>query len=166
MNQECTVVFWDVQHGHSTYIKTPNNRHIVIDLGTGDYSGRDLTFSPLSHLKYGYGVNKLDFVVITHPHLDHIDDILNFDLLEPKVLHIPRRLSNEEVMSGVQDKDKQKFQKYCEINDRYSSPISEESEDNPSNSQYWGGLKIKIFDPIIADHLNINNNSYPLAELN
>ena len=38
MNKECTVIFWDVQHGHSTYIKTPNNRHIVIDLGTGDYS--------------------------------------------------------------------------------------------------------------------------------
>ena len=42
MAQDCTVVFWDVQHGHSTYIRTPNDRHIVVDLGTGDYSGKNV----------------------------------------------------------------------------------------------------------------------------
>jgi len=52
MGQECTVVFWDVQHGHATYIKTPNNRHIIVDLGTGDYSGNNLEFSPLRQLRY------------------------------------------------------------------------------------------------------------------
>ncbi|UOY05774.1 MBL fold metallo-hydrolase [Muricauda sp. SCSIO 64092] len=103
MANECTIVFWDVQHGHSTYIRTPNDRHIVVDLGTGDHSGNDLEFSPLRHLRYNYRVNQLDYVVITHPHLDHIDDILNFDLLSPKVLHRPRQLTNDEVMDGIRD---------------------------------------------------------------
>lgn len=52
MNSHVEMVFWDVQHGHATYIKTPNNKHIVIDLGIGDYSGNDSTFSPLKQLKY------------------------------------------------------------------------------------------------------------------
>lgn len=98
MNGKVEMVFWDVQHGHATYIKTPNNRHIVIDLGTGDYSGGNTAFSPLMHLKNNYSVDQLDYVVITHPHLDHIDDILNFDLLNPKVLSRPKELTNEEVM--------------------------------------------------------------------
>jgi competence protein ComEC len=159
MTRDCTVVFWDVQHGHSTYIQTPNNRHIVVDLGTGDYSGKNLEFSPLKHLKYKCGVKQLDYVIITHPHLDHIDDILNFDLLSPKVFHSPRHLSNTEVMEGVQEKDRKKFEKYCEINNRYNSPIAPDSINNTSKPENWGGLKIQSFTPTTCDHNNFNNHS-------
>jgi beta-lactamase superfamily II metal-dependent hydrolase len=159
MSKECTVVFWDVQHGHSTYIKTPNNRHIVIDLGTGDYFGNNLEFSPLKHLKNNYNVKQLDYVIITHPHLDHIDDILNFDLLDPKVFRRPKHLTNKEVMEGVQDKDKPKFKKYCEINNRYSSPVSSDSSDSASNPDNWGGLNIQSFTPSSCNHNNYNNHS-------
>jgi beta-lactamase superfamily II metal-dependent hydrolase len=159
MANECTVVFWDVQHGHSTYIKTPNNRHIVVDLGTGDYSGNDLEFSPLRHLKYTYKVNQLDYVIITHPHLDHIDDILNFDLLSPKVLNRPKQITNREVMEGVREKDKAKFAKYCEINDRYKTPIDPYGSDHPSNPDNWGGLKIASFTPKNCNNNNFNNHS-------
>jgi competence protein ComEC len=159
MAQDCTVVFWDVQHGHSTYIKTPNDRHIVVDLGTGDYSGKNIEFSPLNHLKNNYRVQRLDYVVITHPHLDHIDDILNFDSLDPKVFHRPKQLTNEEVMEGFQDKDRKKFEKYCEINNRYNSPIEADSVNNTSNPENWGGLKIVSFSPTACDHKNFNNHS-------
>ena len=157
--RECTVLFWDVQHGHATYIKTPNNRHIVVDLGTGDYSGNNLEFSPLLHLKNNYGIKQLDYVIITHPHLDHIDDILNFDLLSPKILNRPKQLNNEEVMEGVQEKDREKFEKYCEINNRYNTSISEDSYDNTRNPDNWGGLKIITFTPTSCNHSNFNNHS-------
>ena len=78
-------VFWDVQHGSASYIKTPNGRHMVIDLGTGSYS-ENKEFSPLTHLKNKYGVRQLDYAVITHPHRDHIDDIFSFGGLSPKTL--------------------------------------------------------------------------------
>lgn len=159
MAQDCTVVFWDVQHGHSAYIKTPNNRHIVVDLGTGDYSGNNIEFSPLRHLKYNYGVNQLDYVIVTHPHLDHIDDILNFDLMNPKIFHRPKHLTNEEVMDGVQEKDREKFERYCEINNRYNSPIDPNEEDNTSKPENWGGLKIQSFTPSSCNHNNFNNHS-------
>jgi beta-lactamase superfamily II metal-dependent hydrolase len=159
MANRCEVVFWDVQHGHMTYIKTPNNRHIVIDLGTGDYSKGKEEFSPLLHLKNKYGVNQLDYVTITHPHLDHIDDILNFDELSPKVFHRPKHLTNDEVMERVIDKHKDKFEKYCEINDRYSSPISDDSSDRISNPENWGGLIVKSFTPSSCNHDNFNNHS-------
>ena len=144
LNRQVEVVFWDVQHGHSTYIKTPNNRHIVIDLGTGDYSNSENTFSPLRYLKYKYHVQQLDCVIITHPHLDHIDDILNFEMLSPKVFIRPKHITNAEVMKDVKDSDRPKFEKYCEINDRYNSPISAESLNNIYIPENWGGLKLSL----------------------
>ncbi len=159
MENKCEVVFWDVQHGHMTYIKTPNNRHIVIDLGTGDYSKGEEGFSPLLHLKNEYGVTQLDCVMITHPHLDHIDDILNFEALSPKVFLRPKHLTNDEVMEHVFDKHLEKFEKYCEINDRYSLPISNDSPDKISNPENWGGLMVKSFTPSVCNHNNFNNHS-------
>lgn len=158
MNEHVELVFWDVQHGHAAYIKSPNNRHIAIDLGTGDYSGKNLEFSPLKHLKYKYGVNQLDYVVITHPHLDHIDDILNFDLLSPKVFCRPRHLTNAEVMKGVREQDKEKFAKYCEINDRYVTNIDGGPND-PTIASNYGNMAISVFHSTSCPHDNFNNHS-------
>jgi len=158
MSSQVEMVFWDVQHGHSTYIKSPNNRHIAIDLGIGDYSGSNTEFSPLRHLKYNYRVNQLDYVIVTHPHLDHIDDILNFDLLDPKVFHRPKQLTNQEVMEGVRQQDKTKYEKYCEINNRYNNPIGGGAND-PDNSDNFGGMKIMSFVPLTCSHDNFNNHS-------
>ena len=98
------LVIWDVQHGSSAYLKTPNKKHIVIDLGTGDLSNDVVTFSPLLHLKNKYNVEQLDEVIITHPHTDHIDDIMNLDALSPKTLIRPKHLSKEDIL-----KSKSKF---------------------------------------------------------
>jgi competence protein ComEC len=62
-------------------------------------------------------------------------------------------------MEGVQYNDLPKFKKYCEINDRYNETISEDSLDNTSNSDNWGGLKIQTFSPQNCTHDNFNNHS-------
>lgn len=152
------IVFWDVQHGHSTYIKSPNGRHIIIDLGIGKYTETNHEFSPLRHLRYNYNVTSVDYLVITHPHLDHIDDILNFDLVSPKVLNRPRQLTNEEVMDGVRESDREKFEKYCEINNRYNTNI-EGGTDDPDNPDNYGAMKIITFNPLTCSHDNFNNHS-------
>jgi len=159
MNNQVEMVFWDVQHGHATYIKSPNGRYIVIDLGTGQYSNNNKTFSPLKHLKYNYGIHQLDCVIITHPHLDHIDDIMQFDSLYPKTLWRPISISNYEVMKDVKpnDNNRDKFIKYCEINDRYNEPIS--ANDNFNDSNIWGGLQITCFQAVNCSHDNFNNFS-------
>lgn len=158
-NSFVEMVFWDVQHGHATYIKSPNNKHIVVDLGIGSYDDNNTAFSPLLHLKNNYNVNQLDFVIITHPHLDHIDDILNFDALNPKVLLRPHHLKNEEVYhDALRDRDKPKFEKYVEINNRYNQPILETDPAfvNPTN---YGGLQIQRFLPTGCPRDNFNNHS-------
>lgn len=159
MSNSLDIVFWDVQHGHSTYLKTPNGRHILIDLGIGSYDDNNTLFSPIKHLRENYGMTRCDYVGVTHPHLDHIDDILNFDLVNPKVFCRPRQITNAEVMEGVRDQDRPKFEKYCQINDLYNGTMTDDNPDNISNENNWGGVKVKVFNPYSCDKKNFNNHS-------
>ena len=123
------VVFWDVQHGHATYIKSPNDRHIVVDLGIGDYSEKNSCFSPLQHIRYEYGVTQI--------------------LLRPYI-------SKEMLMAGCRDQDKPKLEKYWEIHNRYNQPIS--TSNDPNNLENYGGLIIRSFVPNYIG-TNLNNYS-------
>ena len=155
----CEIIFWDVQHGHAAYIKTPNNRHLVIDLGTGSYGFHSYgdEFSPLLCIKEKFGVNKLDCVVVTHPHKDHIDDILNFEKLSPRIFKRPRHLSHENIEKDVREQDKDKFQKYVDLDNRYVHTVSDSNIlSKPDN---YGGLEIDFFTPKSCPQENLNNQS-------
>lgn len=150
-------VFWDVQHGSAAYIRTPNGKHIVVDLGTGSYGDSDSDFSPLLHLRDEWHVQRLDGVIITHPHRDHLDDILNFDKLSPRVLIRPRHLSEEDIRSGNRKQDKEVIDKYLEINKGYKAPVA--PNESPFNSDNNGGVEIQIFTPTECATSNLNNHS-------
>jgi len=158
MNNQVELVFWDVQHGLATFIRTPNNRTVEIDMGTGDYSGKNLSFSPLLYLRRNYALTQIDYLVVTHPHLDHIDDILNIDLFSPKVFHRPRQLTNAEVMKDVRQQDRAKFQKYCDLNTHYDGDLAGTSND-PGNAENYGGMKMTFFSSPYCPHDNFNNHS-------
>jgi len=153
-------VFWDVQHGSATYIAAPNGQHIVIDLGTWTYGNPNLKFSPLLYLKQKYGVKRLDGVIITHPHCDHLDDIFNFDELSPSVLVRPSHLNKDHITTGDykgNEKVINIINKYLEINERYSSPI--DPRDNPFDAQNNGGVEIQYFVSESCATSNLNNHS-------
>ncbi|MFW6129473.1 MAG: ComEC/Rec2 family competence protein [Candidatus Aminicenantaceae bacterium] len=151
------IVIWDVQHGNGIFIKTPNGTYAVKDLGSGSYSSGKGDFSPLLHIKEKYGIERLDYVIISHPHKDHISDIMNFDDLSPRVLCRPKHLTKDDVMRDVLDKDKPLFEKYFEINQKYSEPIS--PEENPKLPRNNGGVEILNFHPKSCEKSNINNHS-------
>ncbi|NLC93887.1 MAG: MBL fold metallo-hydrolase [Treponema sp.] len=156
------IVFWDVQHGHAAYIKTPNGKSIAIDLGTGSNSEGD-NFSPLKHLRTKYKVLNLDYVIITHPHLDHISDILEFDALNPTTLLTPRKFDREDIIDKAKESDKPKYEKYFEICDRYTVDVKTTDSNYKGNPDNWGGVVIKTFSPKFTDEKNINNYSIVTA---
>ncbi len=65
-NGEISVHYIDVGQGDSTLILTPEGKSMLIDTGTPD--SRSLLLEYLSE----HGVKELEYLVLTHPHSDHI----------------------------------------------------------------------------------------------
>lgn len=145
------ITIWDVQHGSAAYIRTPNNRHIVVDLGD---NGDD--FSPLRTL-YGRGVRQLDAVVITHPHRDHMDDLATFPLLAPQSLWTPRHLSEADIRKGNRAADLQVVTRYLAVRQDYSFPLVPTK--NLTVPAHFGGAIFQVFTPRFCDTNNLNNHS-------
>ena len=71
-----TVTFFDVGQGDAALLQTPNNNHILIDAGVwspGYNSGKSII---LPHLQSA-GIDKLDAIILSHPHADHIGGIID-----------------------------------------------------------------------------------------
>lgn len=142
----------DVGHGHAIHAFTPNGQTIVIDLGCSD------AFSPLKNLSYS--TKTIDKLIITHPHGDHIDEILELKQLGFNVRQLwrPKWLSEEDVRKSNQSDYKEKLDRYFEMSDKtFTEPIKdEELVGNPTVS---GGVSINTFFSSSCGSTNINNHS-------
>ena len=157
MDGNLKIVIWDVQHGHGSYLSTPGGQDIVIDLGTGSYGDSNLEFSPLLHLKNKWKVERLDGVIISHPHRDHLDDIFNFGELNPRVLVRPKHLSEEDVRKGNREADKEIIDKYLEMGGDYSADV--QASESPFNADNNGGVTFNWWMPQSCAKTNLNNHS-------
>ena len=148
------VRVWDVQHGSAAHIRTPNGRHVVIDCGRGDAG------SPLYSLMRDIGSNRLDMAIITHPHVDHISDISNLSLLNPRVLLRPGHLTRKDILenhSAISAHAEGIIEKYLELDSRYRSPVDPGTD--PTDPLVNGGAHIATFVPHTASTSNLNNHS-------
>lgn len=148
------IKFFNVQHGLAIYIKTPNGLDILHDLGTGNFKNE--SFSPINYLIENG--RALDYLIITHPHKDHINDILNLHKNKPKTLRrnksIPLSLIEERIESSDDEYDKKVFEKYLEINEDYNSDTS--ANENPRYASNNGGVEMDIFTPKENDVKELN----------
>ncbi|QXD13744.1 DNA internalization-related competence protein ComEC/Rec2 [Rhodocaloribacter litoris] len=65
------VLFFDVGQGDAALITLPNGRHLLVDAGVRNaYTDQGLA-TLLPHLRR-YGIRRLDAVVVSHPHSDHL----------------------------------------------------------------------------------------------
>lgn len=113
------IIIWDVQHGNAILIKTPNGKSLIHDIGVGDYSENSISFSPLQHTRKKHHLYKIDHLIITHPHLDHIEDILNLDLFRVNSISYPKSISISEISKKIDNEfdsyKKEIFRKYLQL---------------------------------------------------
>ncbi len=140
-SQKLVVHFLDVGQGDSEFIELPNGKCMLIDASEKEYS--DEIIEAVSD----YGYSRLDYVVGTHPHTDHIGglaDVINhFDIGE---IYMPKASSAsktfERLLTAVSDKNLQ-------INTAKAGK-SIYSDDE---------IKIDILSPIGDEYDDLNNYS-------
>lgn len=149
------IIIHDVGHGQAVHAFTPDGKVVVIDLGTS------ADFSPLVWLRDR--TKTIDSLVITHPHGDHIDEMLLLDSLglDVRQLWRPKWLPKEVVYAANQSAYQDKLDAYFEMSDRYSHPIKD--GELVGDPKVTGGVTIKKFASSNCGTSNINNHSGVIA---
>ena len=145
---------WDVQHGSAAHIRTLKGKRIVADCGSGG-SG-----SPLLALKNLLGLARLDMAIITHPHLDHISDILNLSSLNPRTFLRPKQLTKADILANNKDLSPAAMriiEEYLRFDSTYTEPLG--TGEDPTDQSVNGGVEIQMFIPTTCPHTNLNNHS-------
>ncbi len=126
---------WDVGHGVSIWIKTPNGSNHWIDLG------RTPEFSPSEHVGRAYRVSEIDYLVISHPDKDHVEDLPQFRATfgDPRVLHRNKSLPATD-MFGQRTFQYQKD--FADLHSRYTSSVPRHR--SPTNPERNGGVRYAV----------------------
>jgi len=148
-NNKLTIIFLDVGQGDSILIIFPNQKTILIDGGEHDQSD-----TILSLLKE-YNIEKIDNVVATHPHADHIGGLLN----------IIQNVPIGKIYDSGQEHNTQTFENYLDLIESKRIPFSLARE-NIEIDDLDSKVDIKILNPpeplFVRTGNDINDNSIVL----
>lgn len=140
------IHFIDVGQGDSTLIQTPSGKTMLIDAGENDKGE-----SVVNYIKK-QGIKKLDYVIGTHPHSDHIgglDNVINS--LDVKCVYMPKVSHNTEtfkdVLSAVRNKG-----------------LKVETAKTGVKLNLDQNIKLEMFSPNLSKYDNLNNYS-PIMKL-
>lgn len=136
------IFFYDVEHGSCCHIITPNNKHILVDIGSK--SGKSI----VDHIKRKYFSNNggtVDELIITHPHEDHIYDLPNlYKKLKPIALKRDREAFD--IYPAQNTALHKEIADYAnEMNKVYNQPISDDCV--PTCEDINGGVKFDFIEP-------------------
>src|SRR5689334_14992437 len=67
------VYFIDVEGGQATLMVSPSGQSLLVDTGWPGFGGRDA--KRIAAAAKAAGVRKIDYLVITHYHLDHVGGV-------------------------------------------------------------------------------------------
>ena len=135
-NRELVFTLWDVGHGVSIWINTPNGTNHWIDLG------RTPEFSPSEHVGRAYHVSDIDYLVISHPDKDHLEDLPQFK----ETFGDPRTLQRNKSLPAADMLGLGAFQyqrEYADLNNRFTTPITHAV--SPTNPNCNGGVRYATY---------------------
>lgn len=124
-NYALDVRIWDVAHGSAAYMRA-GNKDVILDCGASS------EFSPLKWMSSSYyGLTEPDYLIISHPHKDHIADLDMFKELDLNnsdlIFQRPKKATElvEENLEVARERDDEEFiedaEYYLNVLDEFST---------------------------------------------
>lgn len=130
------VRIWDVAHGSAAYMRA-GKKDVVLDCGASP------EFSPLKWLNTSYyGMNSIDYLIISHPHEDHIEDLDMMKSLDLKpsdlIIQRPKQATElvEENLEKAKEEGREEFVKDAEYYLNVLDEIDGTPDVFPSNPEW------------------------------
>lgn len=142
-NLPLQIYFLDVGKADCAYINC-NGKNILIDSGDKEPAGAVTEFLKKQNIE------KLDLVAISHPHRDHIGQMLDV-IKKFKIEKIIDSKTPQKLISG--------YTTYKKILNLISEKSILKKTVTPNDTFKIGDLHFEIFGPIKKDESNLNNNS-------
>ncbi len=144
-SNELQIIFIDVNQGASSLIILPNGKSMLIDAGVREQGTNVL--SALSE----YGVHKIDVVIATHPHADHIGGLIS----------VLQNIPVDQVIDSGQETTTRTFEDYLNIIDEKQIPFSVAKDGDIINLDTE--VSIEVLNPsnplLSGTDSDLNNNS-------
>ncbi len=141
VSSKLKVHYIDVGQGDSIFIELPNNRSMLIDAGESKY------FSTINSYIKSLGYNKINYIVATHPHADHIGAMASIiDEFDFDKFYMPNGSNStatyERMLTALTNKNKKATRAKAGVN------ILND-----------GSLKIDVVAPVADKYNNLNDYS-------
>lgn len=148
------IFFWKVGNGHCSYVEFPNGMNAIIDLFVSEEDGDDNIIKILQEAN----VSEIDYLILTHPHRDHIKGLTKLKTLFNigQFICSPVSFKPDPVYDDWETYEAMRKGNYCdkayEVSEGWSSTIGD------ARINYIAPLK-KLLEDCPED---VNNNSLVL----
>lgn len=145
------MIVWNVKRGNAISLHLPNGKTVMIDCGNSKEC------SPVKRLNSDFKIKKIDWLVVTHPHTDHMADLEEIQKLgmNPTVLTRAIGISETAIKSG--NTDQESVATYIGFNQKYNASL--ETYNNPYDRNNMGGVQFMYFAPTKCAESDLNNRS-------
>jgi|SRR5918992_1717226 competence protein ComEC len=147
------VITFDVEHGSSHLIRTPNDQVIMIDAGNTE------NFSPAFYIRNAWKITNVRWFTVTHHDADHLRDIGNIaKYLAVQTLHTSD-VTIEQLQVLYNNVFSPSLEEFLEYKKRFNIPAPPMSD--PSYN--WGGVQFATFQNNFTDFANPNINDLSIV---
>ncbi|EKQ50899.1 MULTISPECIES: MBL fold metallo-hydrolase [unclassified Clostridium] len=102
MTDSLFIKFLSVGNADCTYIKLPNGEKVLIDTGDFNNSAKVVSFLKEQDLKNDDGKPLIDYVILTHPHGDHMGGLITIlDNFKVKKVYLPNIPETKDWYAGM-----------------------------------------------------------------
>lgn len=129
---------WDVKRGSAIWADAAD-KDVVIDMGASD-------FSPLEHISNRYGVNEINFMVVTHPHRDHIEDVLRYVDLDVHVSTLCHNSDTKPLLQAtIDEEDDETYQTIAQTYQQFLANFNWPATIDPTSRGWARGATFKTY---------------------